>query len=318
MLAGPEPASAQNPVQAPAVETTGLRKEFGSFVAVEGLTLRVNRGEVFGFLGPNGAGKTTIMKMLMGLVRPTAGSATLLGYPLGDRRARARIGFLPEQFRFHEWMRADEFLDFHARLLGLPAAVRRQRISQVLELVGLEHRRMNRLRSFSKGMLQRIGLGQALIGEPELVFLDEPTSALDPIGRRDVRDIIRTLKSQGMTVFLNSHLLSEIEQVCDRVVIVSHGRIVREGLVESLLRQEFELELEAEPLSPSLLAALDKVCTTVRVEGDRIVAQIGGRDVIPHVAEAVIGSGSRLYRLQGRSVSLEELFVETVEEGGDR
>jgi ABC-2 type transport system ATP-binding protein len=189
-------------------------------VAVADLTLLVGRGEVFGFLGPNGAGKTTSVKMLLGLTNPTAGSATLLGHPLGDRQARAKIGFLPEHFRFHEWLKAAEFLDLHGRLYGMSRAGRAAVIPDLLELVGLGHRAETKLSAFSKGMLQRIGLAQAMLNDPELVFLDEPTSGLDPLGRRLVRDIINGLRSEGTTVFLNSHLLSEIELTCDRVAFI--------------------------------------------------------------------------------------------------
>ncbi len=218
-----------------AVETHHLRKTYGQKVAVADLTLSVGEGEVFGFLGPNGAGKSTVVKMLVGLVRPTSGEAQLLGRPLGDVEAKRRLGFLPEQFRFHEWLRAEEFLDFHGRLCGLGRAERQRRTAETLEFVGLAARAPDRLRTFSKGMLQRIGIAQALIGDPSLVILDEPTSALDPIGRRDVRDLIRRLKGMGKTVFLNSHLLSEIEMVCDRVAIIDRGRVVREGALAELL-----------------------------------------------------------------------------------
>ncbi|HET7767974.1 MAG TPA: ABC transporter ATP-binding protein, partial [Chloroflexota bacterium] len=200
-----------------AVETRSLRKEYGGRVAVASLSLAVPEGEVFGFLGPNGAGKSTTVKMLVGLVRPTSGGGTLFGHPLGDPAGRRSLGFLPEQFRFHEWLRAEEFLEFHASLYGVPTRERPKRIAEALQLVGLEARAHDALRGFSKGMLQRIGIGQALIADPRLVILDEPTSALDPIGRREVRDLIRTLRSRGVAVFLNSHLLSEVELVCDRV-----------------------------------------------------------------------------------------------------
>ena len=174
-----------------AIQTQGLRKEFGEKVAVANLTLTVERGEVFGFLGPNGAGKTTAVKMLLGLIRPTSGEASLLGAPLNDQQVRGRVGFLPEHFRFHDWLTASEFLALHADLYRMPAQRRSQRIPELLELVGLAPHAAKRLRQFSKGMLQRIGLAQALLNEPELVILDEPTSGLDPVGRRLVRDIIR-------------------------------------------------------------------------------------------------------------------------------
>ena len=302
----------------PAVEAVGLRKEYGARVAVESLTLTVERGEVFGFLGPNGAGKTTAMKMLLGLVRPTAGEARLLGRELTDLEARARLGFLPEQFRFHDWLRADEFLDFHGKLAGMTSDVRRRRIPEVLELVGLGARGRDRLRSFSKGMLQRIGLAQAIIHDPALVFLDEPTSALDPIGRREVRDIVHHLRDRGTTVFLNSHLLSEVEQVCDRLVILDHGRVARAGPLAELLRQELEVEIEAEPLTPGLLAALERMCGSVRRTGLTLTVTVPDRNRIPEVAALIARDGARLYRLAPVTRSLEELFVETVEEGGDR
>src|SRR5512142_2140963 len=210
-----------------AIETHNLRKVFDDTVAVGGLTLQVMQGEVFGFLGPNGAGKTTSIKMLLGLVAPTSGEAKLLGAPLGDRATRARIGFLPEHFRFYEWLSAKEFLELHGQLYGIPPARLEERIPERLELVGLTPFRDKQLRTFSKGMLQRIGLAQALLNQPALVFLDEPTSGLDPVGRLLVRDIIRGLRSAGTCVFLTSHLLSEIEVTCDRVAFIRHGEVVR-------------------------------------------------------------------------------------------
>lgn len=302
----------------PAVEALGLRKEYGTKVAVQNLTLSVGQGEIFGFLGPNGAGKTTAMKMLLGLVKPTAGEARLLGRDLNHVEARARVGFLPELFRFHDWMTAEEFLDFHGRLAGMPAADRRRRIPEVLALVGLGTRGKDRLKGFSKGMQQRAGLGQAIIHQPELVFLDEPTSALDPLGRREVRDIIFHLRDQGTTVFLNSHLLSEVQQVCERVVILDQGRVVRSGPLTELLEQELELEIEVDAVPPSLEQALRAVCQSVRREGSRLTATVADREQIPQVATIITSSGVRLYRLAAKTLTLEELFVETVEEGGDR
>jgi len=193
-----------------AIKTEELRKVFGSRAAVKGLTLQVEQGEVFGFLGPNGAGKTTSIKMLLGLVKPTSGTAWLLGAPIGDRRTRARIGFLPEHFRFQNWLTACEFLTLHGELLGMDARELKTRLEELLERVGLSEFHDKQLRTFSKGMLQRIGLAQALLNRPALVFLDEPTSGLDPVGRRLVRDIIHELRAEGTCIFLNSHLLSEI------------------------------------------------------------------------------------------------------------
>src|SRR6266446_5939247 len=211
-----------------AIRTRGLRKVFGGKVAVRNLTLDVPRGEVFGFLGPNGAGKSTSVKMLLGLVFPTSGEAEILGHPAGDVKTRSKVGFLPEHFRFYDWLTPVELLRLHGRLYGMSHTVLRERVPVLLDLVGLTPHRDKRLRDFSKGMLQRIGLAQALMNEPELVFLDEPTSGLDPLGRLLVRDIIRDLKANGTSVFLNSHLLGEVEATCDRVVFVKQGRSVHE------------------------------------------------------------------------------------------
>ena len=210
------------------------------------LSLRVGAGEIFGFLGPNGAGKTTSIKMLLALIEPTSGTGQLLGAPLGDRAARARIGFLPEHFRFHDTLTATELLRFHGRLYGLRGAALDARIDWLLTRVDLLDAADRPVRGFSKGMLQRVGLAQALLNEPQLVFLDEPTSGLDPLGRLLVRGIIDELRADGVTVFLNSHLLGEVEATCDRVAFVKRGRIVAErrlsGPTETL-----DLELRVAP-----------------------------------------------------------------------
>jgi ABC-2 type transport system ATP-binding protein len=299
----------------PAIETTQLRKVFGAKVAVDSLTLTVGRGEVFGFLGPNGAGKTTAVKMLTGLVRPSAGSARILGRPVGDIAVRRQVGFLPELFRFHDWLRADEFLDWHGQLYGMPGAERAKRIPRVLEMVGLASEAGHRLRTFSKGMQQRVGIAQALINDPTIVFLDEPTSALDPIGRRDVRDLIKRLRAEGVTVFLNSHLLSEIELVCDRVAIIDHGRVVRQGSLSELLASQMEVELRIDNLTDAVLAALRSTCVGMAVEGQVVVAALADEAAIPRVAAAVVGAGGELYELSLRRRSLEDLFVRVIEEG---
>src|SRR5512136_1025969 len=209
------------------IETSHLRKEYSRKVAVADLDLQVGQGEVFGFLGPNGAGKTTSIKMLLGLAKPTSGEARLLGQPIGDPLSRSRVGFLPEHFRFHDWLSGTEFLDLHAQLYGVSKTDRHQRIPALLKRVGLEEHATKKLRGYSKGMLQRVGLAQALLNHPAVVFLDEPTSGLDPIGRILVRHIIRELRDEGTTVFLNSHLLSQVEITCDRVVFIKHGAVVK-------------------------------------------------------------------------------------------
>jgi len=208
------------------IETHELRKQFGPTVAVSDLSLDVSAGEIFGFLGPNGAGKTTSIKMLLALVEPTSGTGQVLGEPLGHRAARARIGFLPEHFRFHDTLTATELLRFHGRLYGLQGALLDARVDRLLARVDLVDAADRPLRGYSKGMLQRAGLAQALVHDPQLVFLDEPTSGLDPLGRLLVRDILGELRSRGVSVFLNSHLLGEVETTCDRVAFVKQGRVV--------------------------------------------------------------------------------------------
>ncbi len=295
-----------------AIATAGLRKQYGRAVALHDLTLTVPRGEVFGFLGPNGAGKTTAVKLLTGLASPTAGQGWLLGRPLGDRDVRRKLGFLPELFRFHEWLSAQEVLNLHGELAGLDAKLRRARIPEVLDLVGLGERIRDRVGTFSKGMQQRLGLAQALLHQPELVILDEPTSALDPIGRRDVRAIIQQLKAQGVTVFLNSHLLSEVELVCDRVAIVDHGRVVQEGPLDLLLSSRHELEVRACGVTPATLAALPPCWQLREHAGERLVLSVPRAEDAAEVTRFLVARGVDLLELHPRRTNLEDLFLESL------
>src|SRR5436309_9392767 len=221
-----------------AVHTQDLAKRYGRTMALAGLTMSVRRAEVFGFLGPNGAGKTTAVKLLVGLARASAGQAWVLGAPVGDLPTRRKLGYLPELFRYQGWMKARAVLGLHCELADLPRAGWKSEIAGALETVGLSERGGDRVEGFSKGMQQRLGLGVALLGRPDLVLLDEPTSALDPVGRHDVREIIRKLKDRGTAVFLNSHLLSEVEQVCDRLAVVDRGRVIATGTTSQILGQD--------------------------------------------------------------------------------
>ncbi len=300
-----------------AIETRGLRKVYGDRVALADLSITVGYGEVFGFLGPNGAGKTTAVKMLVGLIRPTAGDGRVLGYPLGDHRARRQIGYLPELFRFHDWLTGEELLDLHGQLYGLSRAERRRRISEVLELVGLTEAARRRVRTYSKGMQQRIGIAQALLAAPRLVILDEPTSALDPLGRRDVRDLIRRLRADGVTVFLNSHLLSEVEAVCDRVAFVNHGRVIAIGPLDELLRGELVVEFRLGALPDGTLAALERI---VQVEDVRsgehpvLIARAPDETTIARAVDLLVAAGVPVYGVIPERRSLEDLFVRLVED----
>jgi ABC-2 type transport system ATP-binding protein len=291
-----------------AVTTSGLRKQFGRQVAVRNLSLSVPRGEIFGFLGPNGAGKSTSIKMLLGLVHPTAGHALVLGAPPTNVAMRQRIGFLPEDFRFYDWLTAVELLLFHGRLAGMTSSALARRVPEVLELVGLTGDADRRLRGFSKGMLQRIGLAQALIHEPDLLFLDEPTSGLDPMGRRMVRDILRRERERGTTIFLNSHLLSEIEITCDRVAFLKNGAVVAE---RALGRAEGEarVAIRARNLPADIDTRVGPPLVDAILDGETLRFAVSGVEQIPPVVRWLVESGADVFEVTRERVSLEELFV---------
>jgi ABC-2 type transport system ATP-binding protein len=299
-----------------AIQTNNLRKNFGNKVAVRNLSLTVHRGEIFGFLGPNGAGKSTSIKMLLGLTKPTAGEAFVLSVPAGDVNVRRKIGFLPEDFRFYEWLTAAELLTVHGRLAGVPADELRRRVPALIELVGLTPHRDKRLEDFSKGMLQRIGLAQALIHEPELIFLDEPTSGLDPMGRRLVRDIIRAQRERGSTIFINSHLLSEIEITCDTVVFIREGEVVTSRDLRAVHEEEVRVVVRAGNLTPEGIAGIGSFTTSTKLEDRQLTFTARSRDVLPEILRRLVAAGLEVSEFTPRPMSLEELFVETM--GEDR
>lgn len=299
--------------QAAAISLIGVTKRYGNTLAVDDVSLEVAHGEVFGFLGPNGAGKSTIVKMILGLTFPSAGDIEVLGQPVGNVAARAEVGYLPETFRFHDWLSASELLHFHARLGRVAADRRADRIQELLDLVGLKDRANDRLSTFSKGMMQRVGLAQALVGQPRLVILDEPTSALDPIGRRDVRDRIRELGQRGVTVFLNSHLLSEVEQVCDRVAIINHGAVVAEGKLDELLSAQ-EIELRAgDGAEATVREALGE--SDVRPVDGRLRVRVANDAETAALVQRIVEAGVPLYDVRQVGDSLEDLFVRVAERG---
>ena len=289
-----------------------MTKTYGRVVAVAEANMQVDAGEVFGLLGPNGAGKTTLVKILVGLAQADSGSAAVFGQPAGSLGAKRVSGYLPELFRFPDWMTATEFLDFHAKLAGGRRAASGEATTTLLERVGLSSRADSRLGTFSKGMLQRIGIAQALAGDPQIAFLDEPTSALDPIGRREVRDLIRELRNEGVTVFLNSHLLSEVEMVCDRVAILSKGRVVAQGKLDQLLGERVLTVRAGEFDQTKVWALLPGVDFEIR-DGGRLVFKIPDEAIVPHIVRAIVDAGADIYHVSMESNSLEELFVEMVE-----
>ncbi len=299
---------------APAIWCSGLRKRYGRRSAVGDVSLEVRRGAVVGLLGPNGAGKTTVIKMLLGLARPDAGEAMLLGRPAADPTARTRVGYLPELFRHQPWLSAAEVVALHVRLSGVGVPERNRR--ECLSLVGLAERAGDRVGGFSKGMQQRLGLAVALVASPELVILDEPTSALDPPGRADVRDIVLGLKARGVAVLLNSHLIGEVERVCDRVVILDRGRVAASGTLAELLGQR-ELRLHLTEVSPAAEARLAATGALERV-GDWFTVALSAEDdgtVVPELVRDLVALGARVHAVEPARITLEERLLGILREG---
>jgi ABC-2 type transport system ATP-binding protein len=274
----------------PVLVATGLEKRYGRTEALGGVALEVGEGQLVGLLGPNGAGKSTLVKIACGLVRASAGSVQVCGAPAGSPPARRSLGYLAELFRFPSWMSADELLTLHQRLAGSTRGEAER--TELLELVGLPHARATRIAAMSKGMQQRLGIAQALVGSPRLLLLDEPTSALDPAGRRVVRGLLEELRRRGTSVLLNSHLLSEVELVCDHVVIVDHGRVVAAGTPDQLRRQG-GVEVET-------------ATGTRRFEDAR-------RDDVPRIVRELVAAGEEIYDVRAVASSLEDVYLEVVD-----
>lgn len=300
-------------VTSPAVYASELTKRYRDVSALDGLSMSVRRAEIFGFLGPNGAGKTTAVKLFLGLARPTAGDAMVLGAPAGDIETRRRIGYLPELFRYQAWLTAREVLALHCRLLELPRRAWAGEIAQSLDAVGLAERADSKAGTFSKGMQQRLGLGVALLGAPELVFLDEPTSALDPVGRHDVREIVRDLRARGTTVFLNTHLLEEAEHVCDRVLVIDRGRAIATGTIAELVGKQTTLRIKVTGLSDAPLRALP---TAARVTYDTTWLTIEGfsETAVPALVAEIVARGGLIESVIPSRPTLEDRFLQLLEE----
>ena len=293
---------------APAIHATHVRKLYGNgVVALADLSLDVRSG-VFGFLGPNGAGKTTAVKILLGLSRPTSGGGAILGAPFGSKQALRRMGYLPELFRYQSWLTAREVLALHCELAGIERSRWPEEIERTLALVGLADRGGSRVGTFSKGMQQRLGLGVALLGDPKVVLLDEPTSALDPVGRHDVREIIRTLRERGTVVFLNSHLLTEVEQVCDSVAIVDRGKVIAEGPLAELLRTS-SLRVRATGLTREGRAALARFGEIDEASDGTILVRGIDLERVPDAVSALVATGARVYAVEPQHETLEERFL---------
>jgi ABC-2 type transport system ATP-binding protein len=293
------------------IAATGLCKTYRDRTVLDEVDLRVEAGQVVGLLGPNGAGKTTTVKTLLGMVHLDAGKATVLGRPVGDPSARRALGYLPEKFQYPDWLDGRQVLEAHARLIGLPAAERPRAIADALRLVGLAGRGDDRVSGYSKGMQQRLGLATAILGRPALVVLDEPTSALDPIGRREVRDLIRTLRDRGTAVLLNSHLLGEVEQVCDHVVILHRGRVVHSGPLADLAAG-VEVRVTLDSLNEDALAVLGGFGRITARDLNTVLLSLDDVAAVPALASALVTRGLGLQALVPLHRSLEDVFVDLV------
>ena len=289
----------------------GIRKKR----VLHGISFSVMEGEIFGFVGPNGAGKTTTLKVLMGLIKATSGSASILGHDVRETAYRREIGFLPENAYFYDYLTGRELLDFYARLSGVPASGRSERVATLLDWVGLTYAGDQRVRSYSKGMAQRVGIAQALVHDPSVIFLDEPMSGLDPIGRKEIRDLIIRLRSEGKTVFMNTHILSDVEMVCDRVAIIVHGKIRYQGRIEEFLSDGSSVsDVVVSGISPELAALLqDRYKSDLRGMGDRIEMRLDEK-YVEDILRLVLDGGGKVLAVAPQRMSLESVFMDAVRE----
>ncbi|HXE79679.1 MAG TPA: ABC transporter ATP-binding protein [Vicinamibacterales bacterium] len=311
----------------PAIVIDRLTKDFPvgfwrkrPYRALDALTLEVSQGEIFGFLGPNGAGKTTTLKLLMQLIYPTSGRAFILGRPVGDLSVRRRIGYLPENPYFYDYLTAEELLSYFASLFGITGAERRARVSALLDEVGIGAERRLQLRKFSKGMVQRVGIAQALINDPEVVFLDEPMSGLDPLGRRDMRELILRLREQGKTVFFSSHILSDAEALCSRVAILAGGRLAASGKLTEMLAYEIRgWELVVTGIARDVLDRFGPRLTKITSISDgRYVLHLPADQQPAGLVGDLAAAGASIVSLNPVHTTLEEIFVSKVQAAGGR
>jgi ABC-2 type transport system ATP-binding protein len=300
-----------------AIDLTHVEKIYrGRVYALRGIEMRVRRGEIFGLLGPNGAGKSTLVKIMMTVVRPTRASGFILDHPIGHKPTLARVGYLPENHRFPRYLTGRRALEFFAALSGVPREVRKRRTGELLEIVGMSAWADRKVSTYSKGMMQRIGLANAMAHDPDLIVLDEPTDGVDPVGRKEIRDVLTSLRTRGKTVFINSHMLSELEMVCDRVAILLAGLVARQGTPDELsaARQRYEIEL-SEPVQNGLIESLSGSRDGWIEVGQNIlrINTIEPTEIQP-LLDAIRQRGLTIRRVQLVRPSLEDLFMETVKD----
>jgi ABC-2 type transport system ATP-binding protein len=303
----------QSGVSTPAIVTDRLVKEYGKIKALKGVSLTVERGEIYGLLGQNGAGKTTMIKILLGITRLTDGGARLLGEPAGTVSIRRRVGYLPEDHRFPDYHTGYSLMDLYGTLLEMSRADRRRRIPEMLETVGLKGRMHYKVRTYSKGMKQRLGIAQALMHKPDVIFLDEPTDGVDPVGRREIRALMQRLKDEGTTIFLNSHLLGEVELICDRVGILDRGEMIREGTIEDLTEQRGLYQIGLAPGQAFPRDEVVKLGFSVKPGDELCEVVLKDSQSIDTVLDLLRARGLSLRHLTEKRQTLEDLFVQTVE-----
>jgi ABC-2 type transport system ATP-binding protein len=304
------------------VELSNLSKTYVSGLfkksliqALANVSLSVTPGEIFGLLGPNGAGKTTLIKILLGIVHPTSGTAMLLGEDHSSVQVRRRIGYLPENHRYPNFLSARDTLLHFGRLQGIPNAPLFQRTDSLLETVGLKDWKKVKIKRFSKGMLQRLGLAQALLSDPEILFLDEPTDGVDPVGRKEIRDILKTLRGQGKTIFLNSHMLSEVEEISDRVAILNKGEVLQIGTIKDITAQSgHEIELQ-EPATEELLQSLRGISSGIQVDGAKLLLTGVDKQILNAILDTIRQKGFHIESLGARKSKLEDYFIKLIKDG---
>ncbi|MGD1045483.1 MAG: ABC transporter ATP-binding protein [Bacteroidota bacterium] len=301
-----------------ALQTLDLTKHYrsGAFkrkniLALEKVSLSVEQGEIFGLLGPNGAGKTTFVKLLLSIVHPTFGTATIIGYPLGQRALKEQCGYLPENHRYPGFLNALDTLVFFGRLNGLRESILRDKAYSLLEIVGLKDWAKIKTKKFSKGMLQRLGLAQALINDPKILFLDEPTDGVDPIGRKEIRDLLLSLKSQGTTIFLNSHLLSEVEMICDRVAILNKGKVVRTGTIGELTTQKLAYVIQlSSPITKEILERLQQTILPIEYKDTSLIVSLQDKSELNTIIDILRAGGIGIESMNQQKTSLEDYFIQ--------
>lgn len=295
------------------IETKHLRKDYGAIEALKGVSLKVEPGQIYGLLGQNGAGKSTLIKILLGIVRKTDGAAYLLGEPAGVAHIRHRVGYLPEDHQFPLYHSANSLLDIYGQMYGLSRSDRKKQAAEALEIVGLKKRADSKIRTYSKGMKQRLGIAQSFFHEPEVIFLDEPTDGVDPVGRKEIRELLLDLRKKGRTIFVNSHLLGEVEMISNRVAIIHKGEMVREGTVADLTRQSNRFALGLAPGQEFPLLEVKAIGFQVETRGERVEVELANGQTIDPILELLWSKGLKLRHLVEQKLSLEDVFMTMVE-----